>query len=39
MSSDIRRTLLLIVKQDEILLAMKERGFGAGLWKVGGGKH
>lgn len=35
---DIRRTLLLLVKDDKILLAMKKRGFGAGRWNGVGGK-
>ena len=35
---DIRRTLLLLVKDDQILLAMKKRGFGAGKWNGVGGK-
>lgn len=36
--SDIRRTLLILQKGDEILLAMKKRGFGAGRWNGVGGK-
>lgn len=36
--SDIRRTLLFLVKDGDILLAMKKRGFGAGLWNGVGGK-
>lgn len=35
---DIRRTLLFLVKDGQILLAMKKRGFGAGLWNGAGGK-
>lgn len=35
---DIRRTLLFLVKGDQILLAMKKRGFGAGKWNGVGGK-
>jgi mutator protein MutT len=35
---DIRRTLLLLRKDDQILLAMKKRGFGAGRWNGVGGK-
>lgn len=35
---DIRRTLLFLRRGDEILLAMKKRGFGAGLWNGVGGK-
>lgn len=31
-------TLCLLVKDDEILLAMKKRGFGAGKWNGYGGK-
>lgn len=31
-------TLLLLLKDDEILLAMKKRGFGAGYWNGVGGK-
>lgn len=35
---DIRRTLLLLKSGDELLLAMKKRGFGAGKWNGVGGK-
>ena len=35
---DIRRTLLFFVKDGQILLAMKKRGFGAGKWNGVGGK-
>lgn len=35
---DIRRTLLFLRKDNEILLAMKKRGFGAGKWNGVGGK-
>ena len=35
---DIRRTLLFLVTEDKILLAMKKRGFGAGKWNGVGGK-
>jgi mutator protein MutT len=35
---DIRRTLLLLRKDDQVLLAMKKRGFGAGRWNGVGGK-
>lgn len=35
---DIRRTLLFLRRDDEILLAMKKRGFGAGKWNGVGGK-
>jgi len=35
---DIRRTLLFLVKDGQILLAMKKRGFGAGRWNGVGGK-
>lgn len=35
---DIRRTLLFLRSGDEILLAMKKRGFGAGKWNGAGGK-
>jgi mutator protein MutT len=31
-------TLLLLIRGDEILLAMKKRGFGAGRWNGVGGK-
>jgi len=31
-------TLCLLIKQNEILLAMKKRGFGAGRWNGTGGK-
>lgn len=34
----INCTLLLLRKNDEILLAMKKRGFGAGRWNGVGGK-
>jgi hypothetical protein len=36
--SDIRRTLLFLQKDDELLLAMKKRGFGAGRWNGVGGR-
>ncbi len=36
--TDIRRTLLFARRGDEILLAMKKRGFGAGKWNGVGGK-
>lgn len=35
---DIRRTLLFLRRGDELLLAMKKRGFGAGKWNGVGGK-
>lgn len=35
---DIRRTLLFLRRGDEILLAMKKRGFGEGKWNGVGGK-
>lgn len=35
---DIRRTLLFLRRDDELLLAMKKRGFGAGKWNGVGGK-
>ncbi len=35
---DIRRTLLFLRKDNEVLLAMKKRGFGAGKWNGVGGK-
>jgi mutator protein MutT len=38
MHNDIRRTLLFLIKDDQILLAMKKRGFGAGKWNGVGGK-
>lgn len=31
-------TLLLVIHDDEILLAMKKRGFGTGMWNGAGGK-
>jgi ADP-ribose pyrophosphatase YjhB (NUDIX family) len=31
-------TLLFLVKEDEILLAMKKKGFGQGMWNGVGGK-
>lgn len=36
--TDTRRTLLFLVKDGQILLAMKKRGFGAGRWNGVGGK-
>lgn len=36
--NDTRRTLLFLVKDGQILLAMKKRGFGAGRWNGVGGK-
>jgi len=36
--SDIRRTLLFLHKDDDILLAMKKRGFGANRFNGVGGK-
>ena len=39
MSVQLRKvTLSFIIKGNEILLAMKKRGFGAGLWNGYGGK-
>jgi len=39
MSAQLRQvTLAFIIKRNEILLAMKKRGFGAGLWNGYGGK-
>jgi 8-oxo-dGTP pyrophosphatase MutT (NUDIX family) len=35
---DIRRTLLFLITEDKILLAMKKRGFGTGKWNGVGGK-
>ena len=35
---DIRRTLLFLKSGDQLLLAMKKRGFGAGKWNGAGGK-
>lgn len=35
---DIRRTLLFLRRGDEILIAMKKRGFGANKWNGVGGK-
>lgn len=35
---DIRRTLLFLIKDDRILLALKKRGFGEGKWNGVGGK-
>jgi 8-oxo-dGTP pyrophosphatase MutT (NUDIX family) len=34
----LKKTLCLIVREGEILLAMKKRGFGAGKWNGYGGK-
>ncbi len=31
-------TLVFLVRDDQILLALKKRGFGAGLWNGAGGK-
>lgn len=36
--ADIRRTLLFLVKDGQILLGMKKRGFGKGKWNGIGGK-
>lgn len=36
--TDIRRTLLLLKRDGQILLAMKKRGFGEGKWNGVGGK-
>lgn len=36
--SDIRRTSLFLRRGDQILLAMKKRGFGEGKWSGVGGK-
>jgi mutator protein MutT len=36
--ADIRRTLLFLRKDDQLLLALKKRGFGAGKWNGVGGK-
>jgi mutator protein MutT len=33
-----RRTLCLVVREGEVLLAMKKRGFGVGRWNGPGGK-
>jgi len=39
MNTQLRQvTLAFIIKGNEILLAMKKRGFGAGLWNGYGGK-
>jgi mutator protein MutT len=38
MSKDTRRTLLFLIKNDRILLAMKKRGFGVNRWNGVGGK-
>jgi 8-oxo-dGTP pyrophosphatase MutT (NUDIX family) len=35
---DIRRTLLFLLTDEQILLAMKKRGFGVGKWNGVGGK-
>lgn len=35
---DIRRTLLFLKRDNEILLAIKKRGFGVGKWNGVGGK-
>jgi len=35
---DIRRTLLFLKRDDQILIAMKKRGFGMGKWNGVGGK-
>lgn len=36
--TDIRRTLLFLRSDNQLLLAMKKRGFGAGKWNGVGGK-
>jgi mutator protein MutT len=38
MTKPLCTTVLLIVRDDQILLAMKKRGFGAGKWNGPGGK-
>lgn len=38
MTGDPRRTLLFLIREDQILLAMKKRGFGEGRWNGVGGK-
>ena len=38
MNKDVRRTLLFLQRDGEILLAMKKRGFGANRWNGVGGK-
>lgn len=38
MTDDTRRTLLILRRDGEILLAMKKRGFGEGLYNGVGGK-
>lgn len=35
---DIRRTLLFLIRDQQILIAMKKRGFGANKWNGVGGK-
>lgn len=35
---DIRRTLIFLKRDDEILIAMKKRGFGKDKWNGAGGK-
>ena len=35
---DVRRTLVFLLRDGDILLALKKRGFGAGLWNGVGGK-
>lgn len=37
-AQDIRRTLLFLRSGDQLLIAMKKRGFGAGKWNGVGGK-
>ena len=37
-TTDKRRTLLFLVRDGQILLAMKKRGFGTGRWNGVGGK-
>lgn len=38
MSVPIKNTVLFLIKDDQILLGMKKRGFGAGWWNGFGGK-
>jgi len=39
MSKNLKQaTLIFLLKEDQILLAMKKRGFGKGLWNGVGGK-
>ena len=35
---DSRRTVVFLIRENQVLLAMKKRGFGEGKWNGVGGK-